>query len=212
MTTLVVGDIHGCARELERLVRAVRPTALVAVGDLYTKGPDPGGVWAVLRAHGARGVLGNHDARLLSHLAGERPRDRHAAEVVAALDAVDVGWRAHLAGLPLFLDVGPFLVVHAGVHPTEGVDGTTRSMAIAMRRFPQDDPEAPPWHATYAGTRPVIFGHDAQGGLVWRRRGSQPWVIGLDTGCVYGGQLSGYVVETDQLVQVQAGAVYRAVG
>ena len=35
----------------------------------------------------------------------------------------------------------------------------------------------------------VIYGHDA-------RRGPQdhrPYTLGLDTGCVYGGQLTGYV-------------------
>lgn len=212
MTTLVVGDIHGCAHELDRLVRAVRPTSLVAVGDLYTKGPDPAGVWDVLAAFDARAVLGNHDARLLDVLAGRRPSDAHGAAVVAALDGRGPAWRAHLASLPWFLDVDPFIVVHAGLHPTEGTAGTSRSMAIAMRRFPADDPHALPWHAQYAGARPVIFGHDAKGGLVWRRRGTAPYVIGLDTGCVYGGQLSGYVVEEDRLVQVPAARVYQAVG
>ena len=65
MTTLVVGDVHGCADELRTLVNMVRPTAVALVGDLFTKGPDPVGVWRQVVLGGFSAAFGNHEARLV---------------------------------------------------------------------------------------------------------------------------------------------------
>ncbi|KAF9585130.1 hypothetical protein BGW38_003786 [Lunasporangiospora selenospora] len=43
----------------------------------------------------------------------------------------------------------------------------------------------------------VVYGHDAG-----RSLNVKTWTVGLDTGCVYGGSLSGYVVETGQVISV----------
>ncbi|KAF9971969.1 hypothetical protein BGZ75_001698, partial [Mortierella antarctica] len=51
-----------------------------------------------------------------------------------------------------------------------------------------DDP------VTAAGDFLLLYGHDAMRSLNVKR-----WSIGLDSGCVYGGSLSGYVVETDTI-------------
>ena len=211
MTTLVVGDVHGCGAELGVLLRAVRPTRVICVGDLYTKGPDPVGVWALLREHGAEAVLGNHDARLLAVLDGSRPDDTGGRRCVERLDAADRRWRAHLKGLPLTLEVMGWTVVHAGLHPTQGVAGTSRSRAISMRRFPGEADSDPAWTEVYRAPERVLYGHDARRGLVVTRRGSEPQTVGLDTGCVYGGQLTGLVLEEMRLVQVPARNVWASI-
>lgn len=203
--TLVVGDVHGCAHELRELLALAQAERVVFVGDLFTKGPDPCGVYALAKRH--ESVLGNHDARLIQHLDGQRQGDTHAAEVVGALDSAPE-WRDWLRALPLFLEVEEFTVVHAGVHPNGLLEDTTAAMATLMRRFPMNDCEAPFWYAQYEGSRPVIFGHDAKRGLVRVERAGAPFIIGLDTGCVYGGQLSGYLVEEDVVLQVPAADVY----
>ena len=50
----------------------------------------------------------------------------------------------------------------------------------------------------------IVFGHDAPGGLVVKERAGYPYLLGLDSGCIYGGQLSGYVLEEARLVQVKS--------
>jgi hypothetical protein len=67
------------------------------------------------------------------------------------------------------------------------------------------------WWSTYHGTARVIFGHDAVRGRVRVMRDGLPQVIGLDSGCVYGGFLSGYLIESDEVVSVRAKKVYCAV-
>jgi bis(5'-nucleosyl)-tetraphosphatase (symmetrical) len=54
-----------------------------------------------------------------------------------------------------------------------------------------------PWDDFYRGPKRVVFGHWARCGLVVR-----PQCIGLDTGCVYGGQLTAWIAEDDRIVQV----------
>ena len=63
--------------------------------------------------------------------------------------------------------------------------------------------EGAPWYEAYHGEQTVLFGH-------WPaprpRRG--PRAIGLDTGCVYGYQLTAYVIETRELISVDALRAY----
>ena len=192
-----MGDVHGCSAELEALVDQAEADDLVLVGDLFTKGPDPLGVWACIQQHRARAVLGNHDAHVL------RRWQRFS-------DVLPEACRAWLAELPLFLDVAGVLVVHAGVHPLQGRAGTTREMALTMRRFPE--PDGPFWYdAGWAGPTCVVFGHDAMRGRVRREVAGRPVAVGLDSGCVYGGELSGWVPETDELFVVPAARAYRPV-
>ena len=195
--TLVVGDVHGCSAELDALVEKAAPDHIVLVGDLFTKGPDPRGVWERIEAWQARAVLGNHDARVLQRW------DRWGERLPEAC-------RRWLEGLPLFLEVAGVLVVHAGVHPLEGPEGTTRDMALTMRRFPE--PDGPFWYdAGWAGPTCVVFGHDAIRGRIRREVDGRPVAIGLDSGCVYGGELSGWVPETDELFVVRAAKPYKPV-
>ena len=205
MSTLVVGDVHGCAEELDVLLKKVQAQRVVFVGDLFTKGPDPAGVFSLVRDHET--VLGNHEERLIRALQGGGI-SRSVSMTMALLD-VDPWWRTWIQSLPLFLEVGGFTVVHAGLHPTGELELTTREMALVMRRFPMTDPAALFWWKQYTGDRRVIFGHDAIRGLVRVERAGKPQLIGLDTGCVYGGSLSGYVIESDEVVQVPAAHVYR---
>ena len=211
--TFVIGDVHGCSDELARLLRRTSPDRAVLVGDLFTKGPDPVGVLRLVREHRLEMVLGNHDLRLLDVLDGERPQDVHGHDVVAALDRADPTWRTWLRAQPLFLEVDGWTVVHAALHPSGSLDRTDRRTAVVLRRWPDDRPTDLPWWKVYEGERRVVFGHDARQGLVISRRDrrGRPQVVGLDTGCVYGGLLTGMWLDDTAIVQVRASRVYRPV-
>ncbi len=205
MSRLIIGDIHGCAEELSALVQQAGCEAVVLVGDLFTKGPDPVGVWEQIREGGFRAVLGNHDQWVLNHLddpQGECPQLDDLRN--RAPEAID--WIRHL---PLWLDEDP-IVVHAGLHPLKGLEGTSRKMALKLRRWPDDGEGNPFWYdAGWKGPRTVVFGHDARRGLVRREREGRPVAIGLDSGCVYGGRLSAWIPEEDRVVSVPALRAYR---
>jgi len=209
-----IGDVHGCSMELSALLARIDahgPAKVYLVGDLYTKGPDPAGVWDLIRRRKLRAVLGNHDLRLLAALDGERRRDAHAHRVVEALDRSDPRWRDHLRATPLFRETRGWTLVHASVHPTGDLARTRRKDFVARRRFPTDRAPAPFWWSVYEGQRRVVFGHDAARGLIEVHRDGQLLLAGLDTGCVYGGRLTAMRLSDGHLEQVPAARAYEPV-
>lgn len=65
------------------------------------------------------------------------------------------------------------------------------------------------WASVWKGPNRVIFGHDARRGL---QLYDSRWATGLDTGAVYGKQLTGMILPERRLVQVDALAVHSPVG
>ncbi len=233
--TIFIGDVHGCAAELALLLGRLQPTAadrLIQVGDLFTKGPDPVGVWALVEQHRIEPILGNHDESMRVLLTGEPGHVGRSAE--RAVEKLRLGGvkrsrlRAFLNALPLTLTgtalAGPhsgrrWRTVHAGVDPRRGFSGTDREQLITMRNVPAAldrgaarDELRHRWHRRWSGDELIVFGHDAVGGLVEARDGSgRRTAVGLDSGCVYGGRLSAFVLETDALIQQPALAIYQPV-
>lgn len=217
MRTLFIGDIHGCAREFEQLLSKLefqRDTDLLYLtGDAFSRGPDPVDVWTLIQDTGARMVLGNHDYklpdRLRKHLSGTPvpTRWRDYLQTLKSLASVADALIPWLESLPLWIDEPEFLLVHAGINPEKGFHGTTTEEFLVIRTWPPvEGIVGPRWHDAYDPSgKLIIFGHDAPGGLVIKRRDDgSAYVIGLDSGCIYGGQLSGYVLQEDRLVQVES--------
>jgi hypothetical protein len=208
---LVVGDVHGCVEELEELLRiAGSGRDVVLVGDLVGKGPDSSGVLALVRSIGARSVRGNHDQHLIRwHEAVARgdtePKLSDAQrEVAEELDQDDF---AFLCSLPYFIrleDEGA-VVVHAGLVPGVSLDAQEPEHMLTLRSFRRDGSPSKrveggvPWASCWPGPELVVFGHDAVRGLQ-----QYPHAVGLDTGCVYGGELTGYLLPERRLVSVPA--------
>ncbi len=198
MRTLFVGDVHGCAQALDAMVTRARPDRLVLLGDLFTKGPDPLGVWERVAAWQPECVMGNHDARML-RVWGAPDGGRAAATCALLPDAA----RAWLEDLPSWITgvhAGrPWIAVHAGLDPELGIDGTDPVQAFLVRRWPDDlDLANPFWWQRWQRSERVFYGHDAMRGLQVRAH-----TVGLDTGCCYGNALSGYVMEEAEVVQVR---------
>ena len=123
MTLFAIGDLQGCAGQLDVLVDralALSPEAgFVFVGDLVNRGPDSLGCLRRIRAMGdrARLVLGNHDLHLLAVARSIRPRGRSdtLGDLLVAPDRDELmEW---LRQQPLALMADGHLIVHAGVLP-----------------------------------------------------------------------------------------------
>ena len=217
LRTLIIGDIHGCAREFEQLLSKVgfKPGSdvLYLTGDAFSRGPEPAEVWRLIRYTGAKMVLGNHDVRLAErlrrHVSGEPVSVRWSNQLktLEALKAVSDTLASWLESLPFWIDEPRFLLVHAGINPEQGLEGTSQDELLTIRTWPPVKGIAGPrWHDAYEPSgKLIVFGHDAPGGLVVKRRDDgSPYVIGLDSGCIYGGQLSCYLLEEDRIEQVES--------
>ena len=128
--TVVVGDLHGCYDELVALLSDIRfgpNDRVVAVGDLVVKGPKSREILDLFISDPRFStVIGNQDMGLLRCWRGENPKLTAAQE--QACDELEFDrqrYCSYLSSLPLMIDLGSHLVVHAGVRP--GVPFTEQS-------------------------------------------------------------------------------------
>jgi hypothetical protein len=210
--TIVIGDIHGCYDELKDLLALVklRPDdSVIAVGDLIVKGPKNAEVLDRFIADDRfSAVIGNHDRALRQYWRGEpQSLTKEQKETASQLELQGERYSDYLRSLPFTINLGSHLVVHAGVRPgvplrrqmvTDLTEIRTMGANPSSRR-------GLPWYKVYRGRRIVVFGH-------WPSKAPRlaPRAIGLDTGCVYGGRLTGYIIESNQFVSVPARRAYAA--
>ena len=208
--TIVVGDIHGCYDELEELLDKARfgdSDRVVAVGDLITKGPKNREVLERFMADQRFStVIGNHDLALRRRWLGEKIHLKSAQKKMhKELKAEKDLYTPYLCTLPFVIDLGTHLVVHAGLRPNVELHSQTTGDLTRLRTLGADreSREGTPWYDVYDGDKVVLFGH-------WPapepRRAKK--AIGLDTGCVYGHQLTAYIIETDEFLSVSAHHTY----
>ncbi len=200
--SIFIGDVHGCARELSELLDLLGPGAgdvVYFVGDLIARGPDSAGVLRLYREVGGRGVLGNHEARVLqvrrARLAGQSTAKMGPSHEALFHELTEADW-ALLDALPLYLDVKGHgaRIVHAGVLPSVGFDEQDSWTLTHIRSIGPDGKAshlagAESWATAYRRDPHLVFGHDARRGLQLH-----PCATGLDTACVYGGSLTALVL------------------
>eukprot|EP00993_Chasmostoma_nieuportense_P002939 NODE_3693_length_918_cov_27.925411_g3541_i0.p1 GENE.NODE_3693_length_918_cov_27.925411_g3541_i0~~NODE_3693_length_918_cov_27.925411_g3541_i0.p1 ORF type:complete len:289 (+),score=39.58 NODE_3693_length_918_cov_27.925411_g3541_i0:41-868(+) len=217
---IIVGDVHGCLAELELLLASLNFTSqdtLLLVGDLVGKGPLSIEVVEQAMKIGAMAVLGNHDWTVLRWYAyehGEGPYpiysnpDGPHRQLALQLTAPQ---HAYLAQLPHIINLPQYhtIVVHAGLVPGVALKDQNPYDVLHMRNLHNGDPsevgEGVPWPSQWQGPERVVFGHDARRGLQ-----QYPFAIGIDTGCVYGKELTAYVLPACSLHHVPAQRQYCA--
>ncbi|WP_406039201.1 polynucleotide kinase-phosphatase [Micromonospora sp. NBC_00898] len=230
----IVGDVHGCREELEALllrlgwmlrrddagrpVDAVHPAGRTAVfvGDLVDRGPDSPGVLRLVMGMVAAGhaicVPGNHEQKLLRKLRGRDVRLTHGlAETMAQLESESpefvAATAAFIDGLVshFVLDGGRLVVAHAGLKEAyQGrTSGRVRSFALYGETTGETDeyglPVRYPWARDYRGSAMVVYGHTPTPEPEWVNN-----TICVDTGCVFGGQLTALRYPEKELVAVPA--------
>src|SRR5215203_4164143 len=207
---IVVGDIHGCYDELMELLEKIgvgEDDRVISVGELITKGPKNREVLELFMTDPRfTTVIGNHDLALRRKWSGEdielQPAQKEAhKELRGEKDA----YTSFLNRLPFVIDLQTHLVVHAGLRPNVELYSQTTGDMTRLRTLGGDreSEEGTPWYHVYYEEKVVLFGH-------WPspepRRGKK--AIGLDTGCVYGYNLTAYIIETDEFVSVSAHRTY----
>ncbi|MGW2964674.1 polynucleotide kinase-phosphatase [Streptomyces sp. NPDC001220] len=224
----IVGDIHGCASELEALLGklgyadGVHPDGRTAVfvGDLVDRGPDSPGVlrrvMSMVKAGNALCVPGNHENKYGRHLKGRKVQHTHGlAETIEQMDGESEEFtqqvREFIDGLVshYVLDGGKLVVCHAGLpEKYHGrTSGRVRSHALYGDTTGETDefglPVRYPWAEDYRGRAAVVYGHTPVPEASWLNN-----TICLDTGAVFGGKLTALRWPERELVDVPAERVW----
>jgi polynucleotide kinase-phosphatase len=236
----IVGDVHGCLPELlslltklgydlvrddaGRAVNAVHPQGRTAVfvGDLVDRGPDSPGVLRLVMGMVAAGtaicVPGNHEQKLARKLNGRNVQLTHGLpETLEQLDREPPSFadevKTFIEGLVshYVLDGGKLVVAHAGLKEAyQGrASGRVRSFALYGETTGETDeyglPVRYPWARDYRGSAAVVYGHTPTPKPEWINN-----TICLDTGCVFGGELTALRWPSRELVAVPAAREYYA--
>ena len=214
-----IGDIHGCARELEVLLAGLPLAAgdtVACVGDYIDRGPASRQVIDLLLALRQRAGIhtvflkGNHEDMCLSyveqqglwgeswHLNGGVATLRSYG-IDARLDGREVATRLPATHLEFLRSLVPYLLtdryllVHAGIRPGRPlVDQDPEDLLWIREEFiltPHSLPQT------------IVFGHTPQRNVLV----DVPSKIGIDTGCVYGGALTALELRDQILYQVRFG-------
>ncbi|MEW2462784.1 polynucleotide kinase-phosphatase [Microbacterium sp. NPDC047426] len=224
----IIGDIHGCAAELEALlgklgyVDGVHPEGRTAVfvGDLVDRGPDSPGVlrrvMAMVKSGSALCVPGNHENKYGRYLRGRKVQHTHGlAETIEQMAGESEEFvaevREFLDGLVshYVLDGGRLVVCHAGLpEKYHGrTSGRVRSHALYGDTTGETDefglPVRYPWAEDYRGRAAVVYGHTPVPEATWLNN-----TICLDTGAVFGGKLTALRWPERELADVPAEQVW----
>ena len=214
--TIIIGDVHGCSRELEALLEKSRfdPARDVVyfLGDIINRGPDSKGVYQQLSAIGGRSVLGNHEYRLLWELSAKGGESRYIRRVRDNFGELFPEFMNEVLSWPSFIETDEFILVHGGVVPDKALEESDPFSLTSIRTWDRVNSclgtaEDAPWFDYYRESKVVVFGHWAALNGVTREN-----VIGIDTGCVYGKRLTALVLPEKEWVSVPAESVYCSIG
>jgi hypothetical protein len=207
----VIGDIHGCADELQALLDRAglsEDDEIISVGDFIDRGPDSPAVLGFFASHpSARAVLGNHELKHLRWRRGElRPALSQLITQRQFGDSYDEAC-AYLETLPLWLELPHARVVHGCIEPGVPLRAQERSVLAGTMSGTKRLAESydRPWYELYDDPKPVIVGHEMY------REDGQPFVyedrvFALDTRCCHGLRLTGLLLPEFRFVSVPARA------
>jgi Calcineurin-like phosphoesterase. len=186
----IVGDVHGCYGRLQTLLDALAVDAddlVVFVGDLVRKGPNSKAVVDLVQSRqNLVSVRGNNEQKLIESTGGG-----------AGLKRADV---EALARWPVVITVDEAVITHAGVAPETPLRSQGVRTMQTIRRV-----NGSFWWERYAGPHQVYFGHTPVEAPIVTAH-----AMGLDTGCVYGGDLTAFRLGAETLMRVDAqGVVHR---
>jgi bis(5'-nucleosyl)-tetraphosphatase (symmetrical) len=225
---IIVGDIHGCIDEFDELVNALsydkKNDRLILLGDLIDRGPDSVAVVRRAREMGLECVMGNHEHKFVKwHRSVGTSVDVYESKPhYTQFSDADVMYIMQMSD---YIELPQAIVVHAGLRAGISLQNqkrddlyyirymTTDSKFVSLKkinRLGKEATDAHFWTEFWTGPQSVVYGHNVNSYEDPLIEEVAPGVTcyGIDTGCCFGGRLTALILETKQIVQVQAKQVY----
>ncbi len=177
------------------------------VGDILNKGPKSVELLHYVKEQGIFTVRGNHEDKFIRYHChqkrGKNPMRLNSLEEAIYRELNDEDF-AFLSSLPLFVRFGRLTIVHAGVLPKTDLEQLDKNTAAQIMRVRYLDEEGNFVHIDDANPAKHFFWSELYDGrygtIVY---GHQPFLspridrfsFGIDTGAVYGNELTAIIFE-----------------
>ncbi len=221
--TLAISDIHGCLDEFKSLLKKVnyiQNDQLILLGDYMDRGSNSLGVlqlvMKLVKENKAIAIRGNHDQMFLDWLSSPEDEKKYnflyrnggketIESFVGDLSSIEAAEKikkeyleevVFLETLPYYHETDTHIFIHAGINPTHTDWKETSNHEMIWIREPFYDFDHPHEKTVVFGHTPCKNLHEKHDICYRNKR------IGIDGGCVYGGQLNCFIVEDEQFVFV----------
>ena len=194
MSLIAIGDVHGCARTLNVLLRKLdlQPDDhVVFVGDYVDRGPDSRGVIQTCidlqESVRCTFLRGNHEAIMLDAIAPDAPIDAVAhwhqsggGDMRASYPGgvIDPAHVTFLQSTELYLDTPDFFFVHGGIPPWRTTAHSAAQSDSDILLWTREHIDTQPRDVVWE--KPVVCGHTPKPEPIDR-----PHLLMIDTGAAY---------------------------
>ncbi len=222
---IVIGDIHGCIKELCTLLASTELKAnivtdlIISVGDLVDRGEDSKGVIDLLRQFNVVTVKGNHDDKWVRHKTNEmrellepgyknkmRRMHPHNKEQFDKLEQKDFDWLKALPDSIKFRAADQdYYVVHGGFMGQSNPETQDPKITCRLRYVDKDTGMMKSNREDFTKAPPDS--------VYWTEKWTRPERViygheardevninngcyGIDTGCVYGNKLTAMIIDS----------------
>lgn len=224
---ILIGDVHGSYNPLQKLLTKLNYTSndtVVLLGDYLSKGPDSLKVLDFAMENKFYGVLGNHELSILAKYSGYKPinfiDDDQFNFTILSTEGIKFDGEMYISkkltpdhinyitSMPLVLGMGP-VPLENNRNNKSTINGLASHLGLLVD-FPIDTQPITKllnidrdWFKDYnqyekklpkRDRNAVYYGHHASLGLNLRK-----FTKGLDSGCVYGGELSSMVIWAEEI-------------
>lgn len=228
LRTIIISDIHGCISEFQELLKTVSynpaQDRCILLGDLIDRGPDSVGVVRMAREMNLECVMGNHELKFLKWYKNRNSRSDvlDNKDFYSHFSDDDINY---IFKLPSYIKYNNTIMVHGGVKANKSItEQSSNDLSylryidsngnfISMTKVQELGKEAIGayfWTEFWRGPESVVYGHHVHSykDPLIEEVAPNIFCYGLDTGCCFGGRLTALILETKEIVQIQAKETY----
>lgn len=187
--TFIFTDVHGCGKELEKLVLPfVHDCDLYSLGDNFDRAFDGVKVYEILRKYDVRCIMGNHEHKMLEYLEGRRswlPKHYYYflhefTKKYKIQELVDF-----IKSMKLLIPLDDeYILTHAGINLDDPYKEDLSANVYGRYEGKYD------WVDHYNDIPTIVYGHVVHTDVLHHNR-----TIGLDTGACHGQKLIGMCID-----------------
>jgi len=223
--TIIIGDLHGYVYEFDEMLKTLsynhESDRLILLGDLIDRGLDSVGMVRKAREMNLECIIGNHEVKFLKWFKSNKQVYDKATFYTDFVDE-DIDYMAKMS---VYLKLDNTIAVHAGLKPGIAISNQKKDDLLYIRytdskgnfiplrdvlTYGKEKIGAHFWTEYWKGPESIVYGHNVTSLIdpLIEEVALGITCFGLDTGCCFGGRLTALILETKEIVQVQAKRTY----